>query len=290
MNGTQSHLQHEYHDRLFAALHDWDAARATIADLTGRDTADGMLGLDQLGHFGSHGCDRVLAVVDERCPRWPAAICELGSGYGGVLRYLLPRLRRRGREVRAALGVELVLEHCRLFARIDRSFGERAASVVCGTVTALPVASGGLDVVFATGSFPHFADVPGVLREAHRALRPGGLLTFTEEVSLTHPGARVSERFRAEHPEGVFFLCDRDTRLRQLGEAGFEQVTIEDLTAWARDLVGDRVRAVRLLRGTTERVFGGAGAERVLATLESALEEYVAGRLCPALVIAVRPQ
>lgn len=276
--------QRDYHRTLFAAFDGWEALWEKLVDLTGSRSVDGLLGMDQMGHFGPHGCDRVVDAVIRRARGRPARLCELGSGFGGALRHVLHRLPG----VDVALGVELVLDHCRVGRRIGRSLGSRAGAV-CGSVTALPVRSGSLDVVFAAGSVPHFADMAGALREAHRALRPGGLVVFTEEVSLVRAGAAVSERFRRSHPEGVFFLSSPDRRLRQLADAGFRDVELEDLTIWACDLLRDRVRAARLLRGTTEWVLGEAETARAIETLEAARAEFERGALQPALVSAVRP-
>ncbi len=48
-------------------------------------------------------------------------------------------------------------------------------SLVCGTVTDLPFRNESFDLVTSIAAFEHFLDVPAVVAEVHRVLRPGGL-------------------------------------------------------------------------------------------------------------------
>ncbi|ARZ72348.1 methyltransferase [Streptomyces albireticuli] len=288
----QRDVQYGYHRGLFPALHDWERTERSIVGFTGEEGPSGLLGLDQMGHFGPQGCDLAAdAVVAGYTPvpgRSAVDLCELGSGFGGALRYTVDRLTARGVAVRRAHGVELVAEHCAVSRRISRAQGREAVTEICASATAVPLPDAALDVVLVTGSMPHFPEPGDVLREAGRLLRPGGLLVLTEEVSLTPGGREPSAAFRATHPRDVFFTTALADRLRQFARAGFTDVVRRDLTEWAAALLAERLKVVRIFRGSVAGIYGTEPADLIRDTLTAAREEYLAGRLLPALFSARR--
>jgi SAM-dependent methyltransferase len=63
-----------------------------------------------------------------------------------------------------------------LYARHLRRGGAGAGGpLVCGDVGALPFRASAFDLVTSVAAFEHFLDVPAVLRELHRVMRPGAL-------------------------------------------------------------------------------------------------------------------
>lgn len=280
MARDQVAAQQDYHHALYQALWDWPATERTI----GRARLRGM---DLLGHFGAAGCDLILDAIAGHAPDRPLRLAELGSGIGGVLRYVLPALtRERDVPVEFAVGCELVAEHGRLATEI----GETAAGPPCfhiGTsVSSIGLRPGVFDVVFATGSVSHFADMAATLGEAHRILRPGGLLTCTEEVSLIGPNGPPSAEFRALHPSGVFAMATVDERRAQLAGTGFVDVVVRDLSEWAATLLHRRLLALRVQRAAVAAVYGTAEARRIADTLAVARAEIMNGNLVPAHIIA----
>ncbi|MEU8778404.1 class I SAM-dependent methyltransferase [Streptomyces sp. NPDC048606] len=280
-------VQYRYHRGLFPALHDWERTERAIVGFTGREGPEGLLGLDQMGHFGPQGCDLVVEAVLARAER-TADLCELGSGFGGALRYAVDRLTARGAPVRRALGIDLVPEHCAVARDIDRAQGRTASTFLCASAGAVPLADASLDLVLVTGSMPHFPAPGEVLREAARVLRPGGLLAVTEEVSLTPGEGGPSEAFRVTHPRAVFCTTPLAERLRALAGAGFVDVVRRDLTDWAVALLADRLKVLRVFRGSVVGIYGAASTDLIRDTLAAARAEYVAGRLSPALITARR--
>ncbi|MGI5447429.1 class I SAM-dependent methyltransferase [Streptomyces sp. CA-243310] len=283
----QRGAQSRYHRELFPALHDWERTERSIVEFSGEEGPAGLLGLDQMGHFGPQGCDVVAEAVIAH-GAGPLDVCELGSGFGGALRYTVDRITAGGLSVRRAHGVDLVLEHCAVSRSINRAQGRTGMTDICASATAVPLAGGSLDVVWVTGSMPHFPAPGEVLREAGRLLRPGGLLVLTEEVSLTPGGEEPSEAFRATHPRGVFFTTPVAVRLRDLEHAGFADVVHLDLTRWAVALLTDRLKVVRIFRGSVAGIYGAASADLIRDTLDAARTEFLAARLSPALITARR--
>ncbi|MFI0773152.1 class I SAM-dependent methyltransferase [Streptomyces sp. NPDC021212] len=288
----QGGVQYRYHRNLFPALHDWDNTERAIVGFTGEDGPSGLLGLDQMGHFGPQGCDLVVDTVVATADGGPGGdgvdLCELGSGFGGALRYTVDRLSSRQVTVRHAYGVDLVAEHCAVSRRISRAQGREGMTEICASATAVPLPDASLDVVVVTGSMPHFPRPGDVLREAARLLRPGGLLVLTEEVSLTPGGGTPSAAFRVTHPSEVFFTTPLADRVRQLDQAGFADVARRDLTEWAVTLLAERLKVIRIFRGSVAAIYGSASVDLIRDTLMAARDEYLAGRLLPALFTARR--
>jgi SAM-dependent methyltransferase len=280
--------QHQYHSEMFGALYAWNDTHERIIDLSGDATQQGLLGLDQMGHFGPHGCDlvveRIVELGEDRL-----RICEIGSGFGGAFRHIVSGLTARGVDVPVAVGVELVAQHCALGNDIARSLGF-PHSIVCADASQIPLTSESADLVMCTGSVPHFSDIVSVFREAARVLRPGGHLVFTEEVSLADdPSVELPAEFRDSHPEGVFFITGVDERIRQLRAAGFTDIRHDRLTSWAIDLLDARLKALRLFLGTTTQIYGRVQTERIVSLLRITLAVYRAGLLVPSIVSARRP-
>ncbi|MEU0991566.1 class I SAM-dependent methyltransferase [Streptomyces sp. NPDC005953] len=284
--------QYRYHRELFPALHDWERTERSIVEFTGDSGPSGLLGLDQMGHFGPQGCDLVVEAMSTRAETVfagaPVELCELGSGFGGALRYLVDRLTAGGMTVRRAYGVDLVAEHCAVSRRISRSQGRAELTEICACATSVPLPEDSLDAVVVTGSMPHFPEPGEVVREAARLLRPAGLLVLTEEVSLTPGADGPSEAFRASHPHGVFFTTPVAERQRQLERAGFVDVVRHDLGTWAETLLAERLKVVRIFRGSVAGIYGDESVDLIRRTLTAAREEYLAGRLLPSLWTARR--
>jgi hypothetical protein len=49
-----------YHAELFGRFAEWSQLAQQIADFTGELSVRGLIGLDQMGHFGPSGCDLII--------------------------------------------------------------------------------------------------------------------------------------------------------------------------------------------------------------------------------------
>lgn len=276
--GAQAH----YHRDLYGALWD-DGGR-------GRALDGAVSGLDQMGHFGSPGGDLVAEELVARLAGASVTLLELGSGFGGAMRRVVARLSGRV-AVRLAVGVDVVHDHCRVMSAFGALANDPARCVapvaVCASVASLGLRGEAFDAVFAAGSASHFPDMAGALGEAFRTLKPGGILTFIEEVSLFD--GPPSMGFRALHPPEVFATSSWPARARQLHACGFVDVDHRDLTSWAVSLLRQRLLAMRVYRRQIEDRYGASQSRRLADTLRAALSEMEDGRLSPAHITARRP-
>jgi SAM-dependent methyltransferase len=283
---SEASRQRAYHQDLFGRLQDWDRAAAAIRDFSGNLNVQGVLGLDQMGHFGPSGCDLVAQRLARISP--DGLICELGSGFGGVARYLAAKLQDLDVKTAGMFGIEIVHEHCSLADRIGRSMNDLRVVSICADVHRLPLGDACVDAIVIAGSAPHFRHMDQVLREAHRVLRPLGALILMEEVSLKAAEASVSPAFLARHPPGVFHMSTWQGRQASLSHAGFSIVEGLNLTSWAIDLLEQRQRALRLFAGTAVGILGATEVDLIGETLLVARQEILRGAIVPMLIEARR--
>ncbi len=78
--------------------------------------------------------------------------------------------------------------------------------LVCGNVSRLPFIPGNFDLVTSVAALEHFLDIPGVISEIHRVLRPGGVAWITVHPFTCPSGAhniRLMEIPLKNIPEGI---------------------------------------------------------------------------------------
>jgi sarcosine/dimethylglycine N-methyltransferase len=168
---------------------------------------------------------RTVVRMAVRLPDLGAAmrIIDLGAGYGGAARYLA---REFGCEV-VCLNLSDVQNETNRRLTAAQGLAGRIR-VEHGSFEQVDEPDGAFDVVWSQDSFLHSGDRERVIAEAHRLLKPGGTLIFTDPMQAD------------DCPPGVLQPVYDRIHLRSLGSfgfyraaalaRGFETVSIEDLT------------------------------------------------------------
>ncbi|GAB3231146.1 bifunctional 3-demethylubiquinone 3-O-methyltransferase/2-octaprenyl-6-hydroxy phenol methylase [Glycomyces halotolerans] len=125
-----------------------------------------------------------------------------------------------------------------------RQAADHGVESVLGDVAAVPLADGCADVVVAGEILEHVPDLPGVVAEACRLLRPGGLLvidTLADTAVCRWLAIGLAERVPGLAPRGVHdpaLLVDREVLVRECAGHGVDlelrgiRPSIRDLFAW----------------------------------------------------------
>ncbi len=170
-------------------------------------------------------------------PAGDQQVLEVGFGTGRVVVEIARRLGAGGRVfgIDVSPGMLAVAEKRLREAELT----ERDAELRLGDAKDLPYDSGRFDAVFASFTLELFSetDIPRVLAEIARVLRPGGRLGL---VSM-HDGGRTSAmldlyRFLHRHFPHIVDCQPIDAR-RHLERAGFEVVASEGVSIWGLPVI-----------------------------------------------------
>ncbi len=134
-----------------------------VADSGPRDEGD------QAEHEYGKAAGSYQRFVDELGSVAGRDVLDFGCGWGGESVWLAERGAR-------VVGCDIsgsAIEHARAFASQKREANVRFE--VCSPIR-LPFADDSFDAVFSTDVFEHVMDLPAVLGELRRVLRPGGVL------------------------------------------------------------------------------------------------------------------
>jgi SAM-dependent methyltransferase len=148
---------------------------------------------------------RTRELLSRFLPAPPATVLDVGGAAGA---YALP-LAAEGYEVHLVDPVALHVEQARAAAAAQPD--APLASVVVGDARALPVDDHSADVVLLLGPLYHLTDAADrarALREARRALRPGGLLAAAAVTRFASTLDGVAQGFLLE--PGFEAIVERD--------------------------------------------------------------------------------
>ncbi|MGE3819072.1 MAG: class I SAM-dependent methyltransferase [Isosphaeraceae bacterium] len=189
-------------------------------------------------------CEAVYEKLARRFLSGRGSILELGGGSSELL-------ERLGVEKPVACDVSEAM------LRARRHAGDGATRLVVAAGERLPFESGRFDGVLCVNVLEHVADVPAVLAEVARVLRPGGLFLAITPNGNWETLLDLAERWRLKIPEGPHAFL-KTARLAEVAAPHFR--TVEHRTMLAFPSGGPRIaRLIDVFSGCA-LLGGGFGA------------------------------
>lgn len=224
--------------------------------------ADRLFPYDQL-----HGRE-LLATQDHAAmlnPAKDAHLLDVGSGIGGPARYFASVFECR------VTGVDLTPQFVAAATELTRLTGlaQTVDFIECDAAK-LPFAEGTFDHAYCFYVGMNLPDKPAVLRECARVLKTGGSLLWTEVTSNAgEPHYPLPWALDAAGSH----VGTRETLVDQLGEAGFEPLSVNDETAahleLARRMKAAGGRPTEVHTQANEVVLGPGFVERRMNYIQS---------------------
>ena len=215
-----------------------EAARGTLEGLAPED----LFAHDQ-DHYGGLSANDALA----RAARIGVGskVVDLCAGLGGPARYLA---HRYGADV---TGIELTPARVAGAAELSRRVGlDGQVRILEGNVMDLPLPDASFDAVVSQEALLHVPDIARAFAEAHRVLRPGGRIAFTNWV--VHRPPSDAQRRLLWDGMAAATLVSTERHAALLRGAGFEIEAVEDETeAWGV-ILAERLRMYQKLRAEAE--------------------------------------
>jgi len=197
-----------------------DAQQAVRAATYGEDIGQSSwMTADELRHFIE------LLEIDAS-----TNMLEVGSGSGGTALFLA---KETGCKLTGVDVNEFGVKNANELAH-QRGLSDRTEFRLIDAGKLLPFEPNSFDVVFSNDVMCHVPERQNVLREWHRVLKPGGQILFTDALVVT--GIVSHEEIAKRTSIGLFFFLPPGENERMIKEAGFEIVTVEDLTPAAAEV------------------------------------------------------
>jgi cyclopropane fatty-acyl-phospholipid synthase-like methyltransferase len=222
-----------------------EAARGSLEGLQ----PDDLFAHDQ-DHYGGLAANDALA----RAARIMigSKVVDLCAGLGGPARYLAHRYGA------IVTGIELTPARVAGAAELSRRVGlDRQVRVLEGNVMDLPLGDASHDAVVSQEALLHVPDIARAFAEAHRVLRSGGRIAFTN--CITHRALSEAQRQLLWDGMAAASLIGVADHVAMMRAAGFEIEAVEDETeAWGT-ILAERLRMYEKLRGEAEAAGTPAG-------------------------------
>ncbi len=201
-------------------------------------------------HYGGLAANDALATLAGIGPG--SRIADFCAGLGGPARYLSARY---GADV---TGIELTPARVKGAATLTKLVGlQDKVRVVEGNVMQVPLPDASVDAVVSQEAFLHVPDKARTLAEAHRILKPGGRLAFTDWIA--HRALSPADAELMWQGMAVTHLYDLPAYRSLIEQAGFTVTSVEDLTADWAEILKVRLAMYIKLRGETQAAGTASG-------------------------------
>jgi sarcosine/dimethylglycine N-methyltransferase len=201
-------------------------------------------------HYGGLEANDALAAAAEL--RSGQKVVDLCAGLGGPARYYAVKY---GVDV---TGIDITPPRVAGAEELTTLVGlQKRVRVLQGDVMAIPLRDESQDVVLSQEAFLHVPDLSKTFAEAQRILKPGGMFAFTNWTAprpLSDPDKKLLWDGMA-----VQKLYSRAEQEAMLRNAGFENVSGEDVSNWWRDILVERMAMYQKLRGEAQQAAAPSG-------------------------------
>jgi ubiquinone/menaquinone biosynthesis C-methylase UbiE len=198
-------------------------------------------------HFG--GLEAVDVLAEQAGIDSASHVLDVCSGMGGPARYLAHRLGCR------VTGLDITKSRHEGAIRLTRMVGlDHLVDFRLGNALDMPFADATFDVVIGQEAFVHVPDKSRLIAECARAVKPGGIVAFTDILRREGLSDAEFERLRL----GMTFqsLESLDGYSRLLTGRGCAMLGRDDLSAWWTEILKQRLEMYRTLKDTTIAKFG----------------------------------
>lgn len=210
---------------------------------------DELLPHDQ-DHYGGLAANDALAKV-ARLKRGQK-VADFCAGLAGPARYYATHY---GVDV---TGIELTPARVKGANELTKLVGlQDSVRVIEGNVMAVPLPDASVDVVLSQEAFLHVPDRAKALREAHRILKSGGRLAFTDWVA--HKPFSESDARLMWAGMAVTAQIDMPAYIALIESCGFAVAPPQDLTAEWAVILKERMAMYLKLRGEAQQARTAAG-------------------------------